>query len=81
MPEAGAKKMNELKQYLEELMDERRLCSIKFRGENGGLASIHTRILELDYRDGTDYLVTEEGLEISFDSLEEVNGRAFKGLC
>jgi hypothetical protein len=73
--------MNELKLYLEELMDERSLCSIRFRGENGGLAQIKTRILELDSREGVDYLVTEEGLEIRFDSLEEVNGRGFKGLC
>jgi hypothetical protein len=73
--------MNELKQYLEELMDERRLCAIKFRGENGGLAMIQARILELDNRDGKDYLITEDGLEINFDSLEDVNGRAFKGLC
>ena len=73
--------MNELKQYLEELMDERRLCTIRFRGENGGLAMIQARILELDSREGKDYLVTEDGLEISFESLEEVNGREFKGLC
>ena len=62
-------------------MDERRLSTFRFRGPNGGLASIHARILELDQRNGKDYLVTEEGLEISFESLEEVNGRAFKGLC
>ena len=73
--------MNELKQYLEELMDERRLCTLRFRGENGGLASIKARILELDNRNGKDYLVTEDGLEISLENLEEVNGRAFKGLC
>ena len=73
--------MNELKQYLEELMDERRLCTIRFRGENGGLSTIKARILELDERDGRDYLVTEDGLEISFEDLEEVNGRSFSGLC
>jgi hypothetical protein len=73
--------MNELKQYLEELMDERRLCTIRFRGDNGALATIKARILELDNREQKDYLVTEDGLEISFENLEEVNGRAFKGLC
>jgi hypothetical protein len=73
--------MNELKQYLEELMDERRLCTIMFRGENGGLATIKARILELDKRNDKEILITEDGLEISFESLEEVNGRAFKGLC
>ena len=73
--------MDELKQYLEELMDERRLCSIRFLGDNEAIANIETRILDIDSREGVDYLITEEGLEIRVDRLVEVNGRSFKGLC
>lgn len=73
--------MNELKQYLEELIDERTLSSLRFRGENGGLATIIARILEINDRDGKEYLLTEDGLEINLESLEVINGRDFKGLC
>jgi hypothetical protein len=70
-----------MKEYLEEQMDLKRICAIRFIGDNGGLATIRARITHLYSRDSRDYLKTEEGLEISFDKITGINDRSFNPTC
>jgi hypothetical protein len=59
----------------------KRICVIRFIGDNGGLATIRARITDLYSRDSRDYLKTEEGLEISFDKIIGINDRSFNPTC
>jgi hypothetical protein len=70
-----------MKEYLEEQMDLKRICAIRFIADNGGLATIRARIADLYSRDSRDYLKTEEELEISFDKIIGINDRSFNPSC
>ena len=73
--------MHEFIEYLEELVDYERSANIKFKGDNGGVATIHARLrdIHLDDRDG--YIKTADGLRINIDQLIEVNGRQAQNIC
>ena len=68
-------------EYLEELVDFERSCDIKFKGDNGGVASIHTRLRDINLDDGEGYIKTADGLMISLGQLMEVNGRRAQNNC
>ena len=73
--------MQEFIEYLEELVDFERNCSIKFRGDNGGIAIIQTRLRDIYTGDGEGYIKTTDGLRISLNQLIEVNGRPAQNIC
>jgi len=70
----------ELKNYLEELMDLRRTCTIRFRADNDAVSTLQTRIMELYEREGKLNVKLEQGLEIKQDRIISVNGRHFETL-
>ena len=73
--------MEKFIEYLEEIVDLKKTCSIMFKSENGGVAAIQTRLydINLDERDG--YIKTAEGLKICISQLVEVNGRVAQNIC
>lgn len=73
--------MQEFVEYLEELVDFERSCSIKFRGDNGGIAVIQTRLRDIDSEGAEGYIKTAEGLRINLKQLIEVNGRPAQNIC
>lgn len=68
-------------EYLEELVDFERHCEIKFRGDNGGIANIHTRLRDINLDEGEEYIKTADGLRININQLVEVNGRQVQNNC
>ena len=56
--------MQDFIEYLEELADFERSCDIKFKGDNGGIASIHARLREVFLDDDASYIRTADGLKI-----------------
>jgi hypothetical protein len=68
-------------EYLEELVDFERNCSIKFRGDNGGIAVIQTRLREIHTDKQEGYIKTVDGLRINLNQLIEVNGRSAQNIC
>jgi hypothetical protein len=73
--------MQEFIEYLEELVDFERNCSIKFRGDNGGIAVIQTRLRDIHTGDGEGYIKTADGLRINLNQLIDVNGRSAQNIC
>jgi len=73
--------MEKFIEYLEEIVDLKKTCSIRFKADNGGVAAIQTRLydINLDERDG--YIKTVEGLKIRISQLVEVNGRFAQNIC
>ena len=68
-------------EYLEEMVDFERNCSIKFKGDNGGVATIHARLRDINLDDGQEYIKTADGLRINISQLMEVNGRQAQNNC
>ena len=68
-------------EYLEELADFERSCDIKFRGDNGGIATIHARLRDVYVDEDESYIKTADGLRINISQLIEVNGRQAQNIC
>ena len=68
-------------EYLEELVDLERPCEIKFKGDNGGIANIHTRLRDINLDEGEEYIKTADGLKININQLVEINGRQVQNNC
>ena len=73
--------MEKFIEYLEELADFERSCNIKFKGDNGGIATIHARLRDVYVDEDESYIKTAEGLKINISQLIEVNGRQAQNIC
>ena len=65
----------QFRNYLEEQIDLRRPCSIRFRDVEGAVAEIRAHILRLEQVAHRWMLETDAGIHIGVDQLIEVNGR------
>lgn len=73
--------MQDFIEYLEELADFERTCDIKFKGDNGGIATIHARLRDVYLGEEESYIKTADGLKISMSHLIEVDGRQAQNIC
>jgi hypothetical protein len=58
--------MDTLKDYLEELMDLKRIASIKFRSVDGGITVTQGHIVKMDSPSGRDMIQTDTGAHHPF---------------
>ena len=70
-----------LKEYLEEQMDLKRTCTIKFRFVEGGITTTKGHIVKFDSVSGRDMIETDSGLVIGLDQIVEVNGKTAENYC
>lgn len=68
-------------EYLEELVDLEKGCSIKYKADNGGIAIIRTRLRDINIDGEEGYIKTADGLRINISQLIDVNGRQAKNIC
>ncbi|MDB5208354.1 MAG: hypothetical protein JWR72_3429 [Flavisolibacter sp.] len=73
--------MDSIKEYLEELMDLKRVASVKFRFVDGGITETKGHIVKMNSVSGRDMIETDTGLLIGTDQIVEVNGRSFENIC
>ncbi len=73
--------MTNNKEYLEELMDLKKTCTIKFNSIDGGISTIKAHIIDMENISGREIIETDAGLHIGMDQLIEVNGRVFQNYC
>ena len=73
--------MEKFIEYLEEIVDLKKNCSIRFKTENGGVAVIQTRLFDINLDSDDGYIKTAEGLKIQISQLVEVNGRIAQNIC
>jgi hypothetical protein len=71
----------ELREYLEDAQAFRRTCSIRFKGENGGVAHIKAKIIELAGELGEEYIKLDNSMEIKLFNLLDVDGRSAYPAC
>jgi len=67
--------------YLEELMDLKRICTIRFRPVTGGVSTIRARITRMEETSGRYMIDTDAGLLIGIDQLIDVNDRVPGNYC
>ena len=73
--------MEDFIDYLQEIVDLKRSCSIRFKAENGGIANIQTKLSAINQGEGEDYIKTIDGLKINISQLVEVNGKFAQNIC
>ena len=73
--------MDSFKQYLEEQMDLKRECSIRFRFVDGGISTIRGHIVKMENVSGREIIETDAGLVIGMDQILEVNDRKPVNYC
>ena len=73
--------MSSIKEYLEELMDVKRVASIRFRTVDGGLSETKGHIVKMETVSHRDMIETDSGLTIGVDQILEINGQSFENIC
>lgn len=73
--------MSKINECLEEMMDLKRIASIKFRSVGGGVSVTKGHIVKMETVYGRGMIETNTGLVIGTDQILEVNGRSFQNLC
>lgn len=73
--------MVNFKEYLEEQMDLKRSCTIKFRDVQGAVTSIKGHIIKMDEVSGREIIETDAGFVIGMDQIISVNDRIQSNVC
>jgi hypothetical protein len=70
-----------LKEYLEEQMDLKKVCTIKFTDVQGMSTEIRGHIVKMEEVSGREIIETDAGFVIGMDQMIEVNGKPAKNYC
>ena len=73
--------METFKDYLEEQMDLKRPCTIKFRDVQGAVSTVKGHIIRMEEVSGREIIETDAGLVIGMDQLIAVNDRPQENYC
>ena len=70
-----------MKDYLEEQMDLKKLVTIRFRAVDGAVSEVRGHIVKMWETAGREMFETDAGLLIAIDQVIEVNGRQSENYC
>ena len=70
-----------LKNYLEEQMDLKKLCTIRFRDVQGAVTEIRGHIVKMEEVSGREIIETDAGFVIGMDQLIAINDRSAENYC
>lgn len=73
--------MDSFKDYLEEQMDLRRTCTIKFRDVQGAVTIIKGHIVKMEEVSDREIIETDAGFVIGMDQIISVNDRPQANYC
>ncbi len=73
--------MDSFKDYLEEQMDLKRPCTIKFKDVQGAVAMVKGHIVKMEEVSGRDIIETDAGFAIGMDQIISVNGKPQENYC
>lgn len=73
--------MDDFKEYIQEQIDLKRPCTIKFRSVEGGVSVIKIRIIDMSTVADRDMIETEAGFHIGVDQIIEVNDKLRGDYC
>ena len=69
------------KDYIEELMDLKRPCTIKFRDVQGTVTQVRGRIVKMEEVSGREIIETDAGFVIGMDQVISVNDKPQGNYC
>ena len=69
------------KDYIEELMDLKRPCTIKFRDVQGAVTQVTGRIVKMEEVSGREIIETDAGFVIGMDQVISVNDKPQGNYC
>jgi len=69
------------KDYLEEIMDLKRICTIRFRDVEGAVSEIRAHIIKMDEVSGRHMIETDTGLTIGLDQVIAINDQVQDNYC
>ena len=73
--------MESFKSYLEEQMDLKRPCTIKFKDVQGAIATIRAHIVKMEEVSDREMIETDAGITIGVDQIISVNDRPQANYC
>lgn len=73
--------MQSFKDYLEEQMDLKRPCTIRFRDVQGAVTTIKGHIIKAEEVSGREIIETDAGFVIGMDQIISVNDRPQANYC
>ena len=73
--------MKSFKDYLEEQMDMKRPCTIKFKDVQGAIATIKAHIVKMEEVSDREIIETDAGFVIGMDQIIAVNDRPQTNYC
>ena len=73
--------MASFKEYVEEQMDLKRVCDIKFRDVQGAVTSIKGNIVKMEEVSGREIIETDAGFVIGMDQIISINDRSQSNVC
>ena len=73
--------MESFKEYLEQLMDIKRLCTIKFRDVQGAVTTVKGHIVKMEEVSDREIIETDAGFVIGMDQIISVNDRPQANYC
>lgn len=73
--------MESFKNYLEEQMDLKRPCTIKFRDVQGAVTTIRCHITKMEEVSDREIIETDAGFVIGMDQIISVNDRQQANYC
>ena len=73
--------MSDFKDYLEEQMDLKRTCHIKFRDVQGSVTDIKGHIIKMEEVSGREIIETDAGFVIGMDQIISINDRMQSNVC
>jgi hypothetical protein len=71
----------QFKEYLEEIRDLKKVCSISFRDVEGMLTVVRGRIVKMEEVSGREIIETDAGFVIGMDQIVAVNDRQQGHYC
>jgi len=73
--------MDSFKDYLEEQMDLKRPCTIKFKDVQGAVAMVKGHIVKMEEVSGRHIIETDAGFAIGMDQIISVNDKPQENYC
>lgn len=73
--------MESFKDFLEEQMDLKRPCTIKFRDVQGAVTVIKGHIVKMDEVSGREIIETDAGFVVGMDQIISVNDKPQANYC
>ncbi len=70
-----------VKEHLEELIVLNKQCALQFRTDAQATISLNTSLIDLYTDEGTEYLMTADGLRIALADLVDVDGMQAHRTC